>query len=186
MTTELSNRELIDGIREGNTQVLEYLYRRYHSRMLKNICSWGESPENAEDIFQDALTAIFINSQQDHFDIYCSFFTYLYSVSRRTWLNKKRREKRLPQVSFEQDLLLKLDQSAVDDTDLAEQFILIMEKLKKLPNDCQTILTESILEGKSSNEIMILLNTSSKNYLYKRRSICLDILEKLVFEQLKI
>lgn len=182
MTPVQNNLEIVEGIRRNDGAVLQELYRLYKNRMIGHLRSWENALDTAEDIFQEAMVSIFLKTQNPDFVIHTQFFTYLYSVCWRIWLNKKRSDRQLDRVRSAQIPVLTLDPQAEKDVDDVELIKLVLEKMRDIPADCQSILSQFYLEGKSTQDIMTELNHGSRSYFYKRNSHCKDKLRDLVMD----
>ncbi|MBK9018355.1 MAG: hypothetical protein IPM82_32305 [Saprospiraceae bacterium] len=92
---------LLDSLRSSDNAVLEHLVQEYRPRVVVQIIKQGGSEDDANDIFQEALTAIYLKSQQPDFQLTSSFYTFLYAICQNHWLKKCREKKRHNEVRLE-------------------------------------------------------------------------------------
>ena len=90
--------EILDGLRNRNANVLDYVYQNYFEQIKNFINKNSGSDEDAQDIYQDAVLVIYQKIKKDNLTLTCSFNTYLYSVCRLLWL--KQLEKRKKSLEF--------------------------------------------------------------------------------------
>lgn len=176
---ELSDQNLIEGLRRQDAVALQSVYSRFRGRIAALIGAWGGSEQDAQDIFQDALVAIFIRVQNDDFRLTSSFYTYLYSICQNLWLKKFRENTRHNGVSLGLEAVSMPGTDYSTDLEYAERQQFIMEKFSALGDGCRELLRLSIIEEKTPAEIMELLGFGSIEYYYKRKSNCKDKLVEL-------
>ena len=62
--------------------------------MIENyILSNSGTKDDAQDIFQNALVALYSNTQKPSFELTSSISTYIFSISKNLWLKELRRKK---------------------------------------------------------------------------------------------
>jgi len=168
---EIRVEEIIDGIRNRSTDVLEYIYKSYYHQINVFINKNDGSDEDAKDIYQDAILVIYQKIQKDKLTLNCSFNTYLYSVCRLLWL--KQLEKRKLRKSFLEESVkfLELDDDLLTLYDTNERFKLYQEHFSKLSYNCQKIL-ELFLAQIQLKEIARILGFKSDQYVKKRKHQC--------------
>ncbi|HNE28644.1 MAG TPA: sigma-70 family RNA polymerase sigma factor [Saprospiraceae bacterium] len=176
---ELSDQDLIEGLRQRDSAALQLIYSRFRGRIAAQVNTWGGSGQDAQDIFQDALVAIFINAQKDGFRLTSSFYTYLYSICSHLWLKKFRENIRHNGVSPEPEVVSIPGADHSAELEYAERQQFVMEKFRALGDACRELLRLSIIEEKSPAEIMEQLGFGSIEYYYKRKSLCKEKLVEL-------
>ena len=65
----------LEGIRTGNTQVLEAIYAEFSELITRMIVNNNGTAEEAKDIFQDVLLS-FLGSHNQGLEIQCSFSSF--------------------------------------------------------------------------------------------------------------
>ena len=69
---------ILSGIRDKDTNVLDFIYKSYYHQIKVFITQNQGSMEDAKDIYQDAMLVIYQKLQQNNLKLTCSFNTYLY------------------------------------------------------------------------------------------------------------
>ncbi len=88
--TQFTDQQFIEGLRTGNSEVLEGLYKKYYQFVLKLILNNNGSHEAAEDIYQETIIIVYENAQKPQFELSCQLQTYIYSIAKRLWLKQLR------------------------------------------------------------------------------------------------
>lgn len=189
-THTYTDDELLAGIRRRDNAVLSAVYRLYRPGIMAFVGKQGGTEEEAADVLQQAIIAVFINAQNPDFQWSHSFNAYFYGICQRQWLKKLRDKNRRTGVSLDAPEVLQLSAAEIADSAYAERQLLILEKFKSLPEGCQELLRLAVMEEKPPEAIAAQLGFGSLNYFYKRKSKCKDKLADLVradpfFEELK-
>ena len=79
------------GLLQQDATVIRAIYTDFAPRIEAMVVQHGGNREDARDVLQEALVVIWRKAQDADFTLSSGFFTYLYSVSRFTWLRKKKK-----------------------------------------------------------------------------------------------
>lgn len=171
--------ELIEGLRQGDDAVLNFLYKNYYGVVQSLVCSSKGSEEQARDIFQEVIIVIYNKLQDSNFKITSSFFTFFYAVIKYTWRDFRVVNKRNPisnSIDFNDEIGDKLIRDDVEEMALSVlKNNLLNTHLVKLSKDCQEVL-HYYREDYSSKEIAVKLDLKSAGNARKRKSNCLKTL----------
>jgi len=85
------DRVWLDALRHGNEEAYRFLFKRYYYALYSFACKYLESHDLAEDMVQDVLYELLIDSQK--FDSIISLKSYLYTSVRNKCLNAIKRLK---------------------------------------------------------------------------------------------
>lgn len=129
---EYTVEEILSGIRDKDTNVLDFIYKNYYHQIKVFITQNQGSREDAKDIYQDAMLVIFQKLQHDNLKLTCSFNTYLYSVSRLLWLKQLEKRKLWKQYTEDAENFVTLDESILVLYDLNERYKLYQTHFKKI------------------------------------------------------
>ena len=80
------SQEIIDGILNGSSVVLDRLYQLYFPMVVKLVTRNNGTEDDAKDIFQEALMVLYDKIQRKDLTLSSSFKTYLYAVCKNLWL----------------------------------------------------------------------------------------------------
>ena len=185
-----NDEEITEGLRQGNDDVLNFLYKNYYGAVRGLVLKSFGSEEQARDIFQEVIIVIYNKLQESNFKITSSFFTFFYAVIKITWLDFRKIKKTNPldnALEYNEEIGVDIDEAEL----LAIRALrsnLFYTYLKQLKESCQKILEFSMADY-SADEIAAKLNLKSGAYVRKRKSDCLKVLmEKIrkdsVFKEL--
>lgn len=150
------------------------------------------SGEDAKDIFQDALVAVYRNVLKEDFEIRYSFKTYLFSVVKKMLLQRLKIGSRMEMIGdfnfdeivTEKDVNRLSDGMDWDKETLKEmKWGLFWRKFKEVPEDCREIL-KMFLKGISLKEIAVSRGYKSENYAKKKKYFCKEFLKNIIEEDL--
>lgn len=142
----------------------------------------GGREDDAEDVFMDALEAIYTKLHSTGLKLERAVFkTYLIQVCLFQWSKKKRKNKWETPVTNE-ELMVQKDTLDLSET-LAEidRIRLFRQKINLLGMECRNILQWFVEEGRSMKEIAGILNISEV-FARKKKFECKQQLFKMVKE----
>jgi len=169
---------VIEGIKTSDTEVLQYIYKKYYPTIKFFVIKNSGTNEDAKDVFQESLILIYNKVKRGTFDLNCAFRTYLYSVCRIIWLRLL--EKRDVHVNLtDNQVFVQLNDSLEEVYEEQERYRLYQKHFKMLSKDCQEILT-LFLQKMSIRDIAHKMSISSEKYLKKRKYECKENLVKRI------
>jgi RNA polymerase sigma factor (sigma-70 family) len=179
----LSDDEIILGLRKRDNRVLQYIYDSHFGAVNNLIINNNGSDDDAEDIFQEALIIVFKRLRENaDFELTSAFGTYIYSIARLLWLKKLREERKMEITELDREMeeYIEFEEPPpIQDKDL--RFAIYQRNLKRIPEDCQKILTLTA-RNISSKEIAEQLGFRSESYVRKRRHFCKEFLVNRIKE----
>ncbi len=179
MVKNLSAEQLIlEGIRAGNPQVLEKIYKDYHKAILHLVASNKGTTEDARDVFQEAILVIYQKSKEPDFKLNHTFLTYFYAVCRNIWRNKLKK-KSFGEVSLSDEMIPIYKEEDLPDIEKNEKYVLFQSKFVLLGADCQRLLNLFFAKVKMA-DIMEKMGFSSIGYTKKRKFQCKTKLIELI------
>ncbi len=179
---------LLEGIKSSDSEVLQYIYRKFFPVIRLFVINNSGTEEDAKDVFQESLILIFNKIKRGTLELNCAFKTYLYSVCRIQWM--KTLEKRNQHAEVEDNqVFVQLGESIEDQLEEQERYRLYQKHFKMLKKECQEILT-LFLQKVPMKEIAKKMNVSSEKYLKKKKFECKENLVKRIqndpiFKQLR-
>lgn len=165
---------LIQALLDNDSKGINEIYERYADRIERFVCSNSGTPDDARDVFQDALVAITRRARKTDFVLTCPMEAYLYLVCRGKWFNELKRRKRAQVTIDETEGFTETSEAdalagstLMDDarSQLFQQFF------KKLSEGCRTIIQLS-WTGISMEELSQQLGISY-SYARKHKSECI-------------
>lgn len=170
MTVEYSDQQLIEGLRQQNDAVINYLYKVVGPKVKQFIVNAGGSSDEADDIFQEGIISCYINIKSGKYEmsVNARFSTYLTQVCKYKWYdllksaNKSRKSAEMPDLPDDTRILEALQ----DD----EKYAILHGLIDELGDQCKDILKRFYWLKESIEEIgkaLTMLSASVKNGKYR-------------------
>lgn len=176
---------LLKGLAANDTDAIETIYRENFAAIKAFVIKNNGYPDDARDIFQEAMIVLFEKAKSDSFVLSCRLQTYLYSVCRRLWLKKLQKQSRFnPSIELIHDIV-----PVEDELELHEQkeanFKLMENALQKVGEPCKSLLEAFYIEKKSMPEIAASFRYTNAENAKTQKYKCLVRLKKIFFAQYK-
>jgi RNA polymerase sigma factor (sigma-70 family) len=168
---EFKAEEILEGLQNRDTDVLDYIYRNFFNQIKAFITQNCGNEEDAKDIYQDAILVIYQKTRKNNLTLNCSFNTYLYSVCRLLWLKRLETRKVQKTLIEESAKFIELDDEVTNVYLTNERYKLYQDHFKRLSYNCQKIL-ELFLARIQLKEIARILRLKSEDYVKKRKHQC--------------
>jgi RNA polymerase sigma factor (sigma-70 family) len=183
-TASYEDQALLQALREGRPDIIDTFRSRYFPMVLDMVLKYRGHAEQAEDIFEEGLVALWEYSRSPDFELRSRLGTLFYGICRNLYLKFLRKNARIDLVRNDAFTELMDEQANVETALIArERMQLFTEAFARLGEDCRKLLTLAVLEERKADELMTLMQFSSLNYLYKRKSQCKEYLIKLFRQQ---
>ena len=180
--------QLIDEVLGGDAQAFNELVRKYQSRLYNTLVHVSGSPDEAEDLMQDAFVQAYV--KLNTFRGNSAFYTWLYRIAFNLYISRKRK-KRLREYSIERGREL-AGSEPVDDGEMpgdrlmrAEQVEQIHDALGTLSDEHRSILVLREIEGccyETIAEILDLPGGTVRSRLHRARKLLRDQLHESLQE----
>lgn len=185
MRTVSNEQQLLHGLAQNDRQAIETIYKQHYNMVQSLILNNNGTPDDARDIFQEAMIVLFEKTKTGSFELNCLIKTYLYSVCRRLWL------KRLSQLQRISPEVEKLEETVPveEDMELHEQknmdFQVMEQSMKHLGEPCKSLLEAYYLQKKNMVEIAASFGYTNADNAKNQKYKCLTRLKKLFKEYKK-
>jgi len=152
------------------------------SFILNNNGSYDE----ARDIFQEAMIALYEKAQTESFVLTCQIKTYIYSICRRLWLKRLQQLGRYTtQVdSIEETVAVAEDMEAHEKRNV--EFAIMDRALNSLGEPCKSLLEGYYLKKMDMNALAREFGYTNADNAKNQKYKCLMRLKKLFFSQYNI
>ena len=170
-----SDFEIIKGIAGHDNSVLGYVYREFYPYVETYIKQHGGTEEQAKDIFQDAMIIVYKKIEDGKFTLHCKFSTYLYAVSKRIWIQERKK------YILQMNKLRHINQVAEPDAEYGQETLDEMKELfenhfNQLSDDCKKILMmhfngAQLEEIRKEMGINSVHHTADKKYRCKKNLV---------------
>jgi RNA polymerase sigma factor (sigma-70 family) len=178
--TSVTDQELYKGITQRDNRAFRFLYEQYQERIAAMVQRNSGNAEDASDIFQEGVLALWTNIQRGRFELKDSarISTYLYALCRNIWISRLRRRK--PDVELRDDLL---EDDLPDETDAMlethNRIQTIEARMQDLNEGCRNLLKMFYHQKTALREIAQRLGVTEKSAKNKKyrcmqqlRSLC--------------
>jgi RNA polymerase sigma factor (sigma-70 family) len=135
-STNLAADTLRQALLADRAQALTRLYRQGFPPVRRHIGHRGGSPQDAQDVFQDALVILYEQATSGTLVLTASASTYLLSISRNLWHQELRRRARLPH----EVLLAEWEPAAEETETLADSAFAVRDYVEQLGDKCKSLL----------------------------------------------
>lgn len=157
----LSDAEILARVRK-EPELFAILVRRYEAALLRRARTILKSPEDAEEVVQDAFTKMYLYADKYHTQEGASFSSWAYTILNRVAYTKYRtksieRGKRAELLPEHYESLPDTRAEFLEDLSLRSE---VIAALAKLPETAAHILRLQFIEGKTQKEIADAENLS--------------------------
>jgi len=184
-----SNSDLIKGIRNHDSSILEHVYNTHYPIIEGYIIHNQGSREQARDIFQDAMIIVYKRIKSNELELTCKFGTYLYAICKNIWMQERKKYLQRTQKLRQQPLEVN-DPGPADDPLLQNHLTDLFNKhFDALSKDCQKILSMyfnnfSVEDIRAAMNYKDLHHTADRKYRCKK-SLINRIVNDPLFKRLK-
>ncbi|MFY7900244.1 MAG: RNA polymerase sigma factor [Chitinophagaceae bacterium] len=186
MKAEINEQALLKGLANNDTKSIEVIYKNNFNMVQNFVINNNGSYDEARDIFQEAMIALYEKAQSESFVLTCKINTYVYSICRRLWL------KRLQQLGKYHNQIDHLEETVQVEEDLEihekrnADFEIMERAMGSLGEPCKGLLEGYYVKKMDmqalAKEFGYTNADNAKNQKYK----CLMRLKKLFFAQYNI
>ena len=189
MSGKKEQQALVEGILRGEHKTLKAFYKKNLPPITQYIIKNSGKPEDAEDVFQDAMVLVYQKLKQEDFKLTSDLSTFVYAVARNIWLSRLRR---IHKVTYDSERISDqaiLEANIVADIEEHEKYSLFRKYFLKLSDQCQKVLG-LFFEGQSMKTIAKETGLS-EGHTRKKKFECKKVLLKMIeqdpaYNELKI
>ncbi len=160
----MTDHEIIDHIRSGNTQAFQQLVERHQEMVFRTALGFVHVKEEAEDIAQEVFLSVFRSLNQ--FGGQAEFSTWLYRIVVNTSLNQVRKKRRQEWLQSAGDALAQLFDRATDDRNPEQNMLdeeldqAVRQAIDSLSEKQRTALVLQKYDELSQREIAVVMQIS--------------------------
>ncbi len=178
-------KALLEGLAANDSNAIETIYRENYTTIQAFIVKNNGYPDDAKDIFQEAMIVLFEKAKSSSFVLTCQIKTYLYSVCRRLWLKKLQKQNRYnPSIEMIEETIPVEDEIELHQK-RNEDFILMENTLSKIGEPCKSLLEAFYIHKKTMPEIADAFGYTNADNAKTQKYKCLVRLKKIFFAQYK-
>lgn len=186
MKGEINEQALLKGLASNETKAIETLYKDNFGMVQTYILQNNGSYDDARDIFQEAMIALYEKAQSDSFVLTCQIKTYVYSICRRLWL------KRLQQMGRYAQPVENLEETVGVEEEIEEHerknaaFAIMDRAMGSLGEPCKSLLEGYYIQKKDMQQLAETFGYTNADNAKNQKYKCLMRLKKLFFSQYNI
>lgn len=162
------DNEVLKILKSGNEELVQKVifdlrqssYAKVKSFVLRN----GGGSEDAEDVFQEGLIALYENVILDKFKGNSSIKTYLISICKNKWFSALKKYKKTSNLSMKE----KIEPEPIE-IDTA----LVTSVLDRISEDCRRVLIEFYFRGASMSKIKEIFQLSNEQVAKNKKHLCM-------------
>jgi len=178
--TPSDDNEILAGVLEGDTNILDSLYKANFPMIARLIINNGGDIDDAKDIFQESIIILYDKLCGGDFALNSKLKTFLYSVCRNLWLKKLTKKGIYTRIDdFEEKILVEDDIDTHKERD--RQFSMMEDALKKLGEPCKTIIEDFYIRNLTMQDICEKFGYTNTDNAKNQKYKCLQRLKKLYF-----
>jgi RNA polymerase sigma factor (sigma-70 family) len=183
---EFNEQALLKGLAANDSKAIETIYKQNYNMVQAFIVNNNGSYDEARDIFQEAMIALYEKAQSESFVLTCKINTYVYSICRRLWL------KRLQQLGRYTSQVDGLEETVPVEEDLEihekrnHDFAIMERALNSLGEPCKSLLEGFYINKKDMQALAKEFGYTNADNAKTQKYKCLMRLKKLFFAQYNI
>ncbi|MBU0764854.1 MAG: sigma-70 family RNA polymerase sigma factor [Bacteroidetes bacterium] len=174
------DNSIIQGIRDSDDRALKHLYKTYYTMIRSMIINNNGSNEDADDVFQEGIIALYEKVRKEDFVLTCKLSTYLYSVCRFNWLRKIRDSGKQTVFNDFHNETIAVEEDLFEKETLSQRQRLIATLLNEIGESCRKIITGFYYDALSTKQISDKYNLSGADYVKTQKYRCLQKLRELM------
>lgn len=175
-----SDQMYIDGLIQNDSAVIQSIYKKFVPKVKHYIQNNSGSDDQAQDVIQEVLIAIYTQAKTKGLQLTCPFDAYFFLLCKRRWLNELKKSSN-KEVTL-RDENVSMDESVQEMAFQTEAFdekqSLFEEMFQKLGEKCQEVLRLSFI-AKTMEEVAEKLNVTY-GYVRKKKSLCTGQLTEMI------
>ncbi|MCB0707120.1 MAG: sigma-70 family RNA polymerase sigma factor [Saprospiraceae bacterium] len=168
--TNSDDLELLEKLLSADSKAVHQIYDLALPAVILWIKENSGTEEDARDIFQEALLALFRRLGEREFHLSCRLKSYLRIICRNLWLTRIRDQKKNPVTALSEVEEYELSADMVERIGQSEEEQLFFKHFDKLSENCRRIL-QWFFDKIAMAEIARRLETTEQ-YVKKRKFVC--------------
>lgn len=174
MVRKLTDKDILEGIRQQDEKVLSYLYDNYFQTVKNHVLKNSGSKDDVSDVFQDSIIALYQQVSENNFSLTSDLKGYFFGIARNIWNAQLRQKRRVSELNV--DVAEEDDSDDLSDPALEK---ILSRSFQKLKPDCQTVIT-LFYSASSYEEIANKMNLKNETYARRKKYLCKEALIELI------
>lgn len=186
MKAELNEQLLLRGLANNESKAVETIYKESFNMVQAYVLNNNGSYDDAKDVFQEAMIALYEKAQDKSFVLTSKINTYVYSVCRRIWLKRLQNNGRYVYKldDFEETVPVEDDIEYLEKSNA--DFAIMDRALNSLGEPCRSLLEGFYIKKMDMQELAKEFGYTNADNAKNQKYKCLMRLKKLFFSQYNI
>lgn len=174
-----TDQNYIEALRNNDPRGIREIYQRYSEQAIRWVSQHHGSVDDAKDIFQEAIVALYEKALDPAFVLTCPLGAILHVIYSRKWIDRLRSKNRDAEVRKMGEERYN-EEIGSDVLELAEETLAEQARQKRLANAfaalselCRNLLT-LLSNGIRPPEAAEQLGLNSVDTLYRRKNACVQ------------
>jgi len=173
---KFSDIDIINGVRNQDVKVLNWLYENYLGTIRSYIFNNSGNEQDVSDVFQDTIIILYKLISENKLNLDGDLKGYFFGIARKTWNDQLRIAGRTTELT----------QDFPEETDSDEIIDPVMERVVsraflKLKPDQQEVLN-LYSDGLAYAEIAVRMKLKNETYARRKKYLCKEALLEIVKE----
>lgn len=186
MKGEINEQALLKGLASNESKAIETLYKDHFGMVQTYILQNNGSYDDARDIFQEAMIALYEKAQSDSFVLTCQIKTYVYSICRRLWLKRLQQMGRYTQPVENLEETVGVEEEIEEHEKRNAAFAIMDRAMGSLGEPCKSLLEGYYIQKKDMQQLAEMFGYTNADNAKNQKYKCLMRLKKLFFSQYNI
>ena len=183
---EQNEQALLKGLANNDSKAIETIYKDNFNMVQAFVLNNNGSYDDARDIFQEAMIALYEKAQSESFVLTCQIKTYVYSICRRLWLKKLQQMGRFSNQSDNLDETVPVEEDLEIHEKRNAEFAIMDRAMKSLGEPCKSLLEGYYVKKMGMQELAEEFGYTNADNAKNQKYKCLMRLKKLFFSQYNI
>ena len=183
---EQNEQALLKGLANNDSRAIETIYKDNFNMVQAFVLNNNGSYDDARDIFQEAMIALYEKAQSESFVLTCQIKTYVYSICRRLWLKKLQQMGRFSNQVDNLDETIPVEEGLEIHQKRNAEFVIMERAMNSLGEPCKSLLEGYYLKKMGMQELATAFGYTNADNAKNQKYKCLMRLKKLFFSQYNI
>ncbi len=179
---ELMIKQLQEGESHEVDGALAHLHRQVYGMTLKFVNKYKGADADAEDVFQDALVALYKMARQGRLDPGTNVEAYLFAICKNLWFKQLRKRQETVDLSNEVGAMPELDSLPLYSMLAHEQQNAFAKLLKRFGEDCQKVLVSYYYDRLRMTKIAEMMGYANEQVAKNKKADCMKRLKNFLAE----
>jgi RNA polymerase sigma factor (sigma-70 family) len=182
---ENHEKDLLKGFARNEKRAVESIYRDNYNMVQSLIINNNGSPDDAKDIFQEAMIVLYEKVRSGNLELHCQIKTYVYSVCRRLWLKRLQQQNRFTMEAHSPENTIAVEEDISEHEKRDAEFAMMEKAINSLGEPCKSLIEAFYLKKKSMQEIAAGFGYTNADNAKNQKYKCLMRLKKIFFDHYK-